>query len=373
MANKWSGFRNPKEGPQQGTLFDVREVPSQPVDSSGMRKRGRREEMLAAVPMTHTYPTTTRHALAAEKIRQRRPELVEPEVEHEAAIGAGKGRRAEIARNLADSTTIPPSDLGGLAKISEGQFTPGEGADLYPRFSPGAAAHYNRGNPMGPAIEAPHQMSPGTLVHEIGHHVSAKSPGYEDRMGTESVGPVQDRQLPLEEAFADDYAVRQGFTPGYEAGARSASLGLDGDDVPEFARMYLGSRETPLRRASGSDMLNPTEFGQLAAFETEDAFTPEADASVQAFTRNEGREVLGWGPKRQSYSPESVLKHEYRLNAVEGEPYSGEPNPDFTGANYVSMFNDDVVPERRMDDWQEQSFRHTDPVVKQLWKDRRDA
>lgn len=362
---EWSGFRKKKDGPQQGTLFDVREVPSEPVDSPGMRKRGRREEMLAAVPRTKVFSADSRHGEVREKIAERgrvaemypeNPQVAETNV---ATDRAGKARRAEIARDLADRTTVHPDTLRGLAQISEGQYYSLVNEGFRPEFGPHVAAHYDQfRHANGPVIEAPHKMDVGTLTHEIGHHESR----YHNRNTSTGETYAHLRSGTHvgvgEEGRADAYALEhapQDRTYTYASNAKGT------EDEPKFAGIqspYRREREAmgqPLRDWEGGAPNVGQQFAphQEEIFEVEDAFAPDADAEVQAYTQNEGREVLGWGPNRY-HDPESIHKHEY-------DPEGEKP---FWGANYVSMFNDDVVPDR----WINAIGGRR--KVKQVWKSR---
>lgn len=259
-------------------------------------------------------------------------------VEQRATAGTGKRLGADIARDLATKTTVPPEDVDRLGVVVR---------DMSRERS---RAHYQ---PWSQEIN----VEPGShrdtsmMTHEVGHHVSSRSPGYAERQEVRTPDPRGETVGPREEAFADDYAATHA-DPSYRGYGGSFLT-----DNPE----YLSARKVPPAANTPTSVPSNVgqQFEQLASFEVEDAFAPDADAEVQAYTQNEGRDVLGWGPNRYN-DPESIYKHEY-------DPAGEKP---FWGANYVSMFNDDVVPQSRRDDWLTQSFRHTDPVVKQTWKSR---
>lgn len=363
----WSGFRNRKEGPQQGTLFDVRDVPAQPVDSPGMRKRGRREEMLAAMPSTKVFQSDPRHSEVKAKVEERGiPDWVsypKSYVNNRATDSAGRGRRAEMSRELADRTTVEADTLRGLAQISEGQYTGLEG-EPKPKFSPNTAAHYNeRSNINGPVIAAPNRMKLGTLVHEIGHHESRyhqRNTGTEDRVERLTSGT---HMQPAEEGRADAFALQHSADPRDYTYASNALGTPDEEKFIGAGSEYRREREAagqPLREWEGG-AAGPPRAAPLQAelFQTEPAATETAD--VQAYTRDEGREVLGWSPKPSLIGdPAATQKHAYR------DPGSDDPyamNPKFTGANYVSMLGEDVVPESRANDYPDRP--------QQTWKQRR--
>lgn len=325
----WSGYRKQKDGPQQGTLFDLREVPSEPVDSPGMRKRGRRAEMVDAMPLAVRVVADggVRPEVEQKVLDRRGPGL--PPVGMSGGEQAGRHHRAALGRQFADETTVPPEDLRGISEIGLGR-----------NLGPGTAGMYSgRTREISFANVNP---SAAIATHEVGHHVSTKEPGYTERQSSQAVGPTRAVQHPSEEAFADDYAVRHGQPAGYEPHVREAP-------DKDFSREYIAARETwPKSNTPG--------LLQQDLFATEPAFTPEANVEVQAYTRDEGREVIGWSPNRYTDDPESTHKHEY------------DPTDDakpFWGANYVTMFDDDVIPERRYDDIHPKEAR-----PKQTWKQR---
>ena len=283
-------------------------------------------------------------------------DALEIEAQRRSLEGVRRRKVGDLARGMATETTVPVEDLEGVAKI---------GIERHKVSGMENAAGSYWGREGGQ--EAYIQLEPGvgdtakTLTHELGHHKSTRTPGYGERQSVQARGPVHDRQVPREEAFADDYAVRHGKRASYEAGARSEALGR-GEDAPAFAKEYLGARQEPLYRSTAADSLSPQEFEHRELFETEPAYSPEADVEVQSYTRKRGAEVLGWGPNRYG-GVGSIQKHEY-------DP-SGES--EFWGANYVSMFNADVVPDRRMEDYQAAKHswpREPERAPKQLWRDR---
>lgn len=246
--------------------------------------------------------------------------------------GQRKRVTSDVARTLAKGTSVPPSSLGGL----QGFVARSMGGER-------SVAHYS---PLDREIHVAsgHTTDASTLTHEIGHHVSSKTEGYPERRETRIPDHRGGSVAPAEEAFADDYAATHA-DPGYR-GYADGPLGAD--------PTYRAARRVP-------SMLSREEFEgeQGAIFDVEPAFAPNADAEVQALTTDEGRSVIGWGPKKYG-TPGSTHKHAY-------DP-SGQS--EFWGANYAAMFQDDIIPDRRRDDWETQSFRHTDPVVKQPWKGR---
>lgn len=210
-GEQWSGFRRPFRGnPQQGTLFDVREVPSVEVDSPGNQAKGRRREMLEAMPQVKVYSGDPRHAEMVEKRRGRQGtslppglEDADPEVylKNTSGTAAGKKRQVEMAHQLAGETTVPPSDLAGLRQITEGQYH----TDA-PKFGSGTRAFYSQHGVNTPHIAAREEMELGTLVHEIGHHASHTQDPHMPRQSAVVGGPSTKSWIrPREEGRADAY------------------------------------------------------------------------------------------------------------------------------------------------------------------------
>ena len=190
----WSGFRKQKDGPQQGTLFDVREVPSAPVDSPGMQKRGRRAEMLAAMPPAYAgYAASLRREVDA-KISSRRGSGL-PEPGTSPGEQAWKHNRAESSRKLTDQTTVPADDLSGLSEIRVGS-----------GGSSGAEAEYVH---RDREIFVSSQPNVGTLTHEIGHHVSMHRDGNRPFSAGHEIARLGSGAniSPPEEGRADAYAL----------------------------------------------------------------------------------------------------------------------------------------------------------------------
>lgn len=370
--SRWSGFRNAFEGnPQQGSLFDVRAVPSQPVDSPGMQKRSRRKEMVDAMPPTTSLPYHSDPAFGSEfldedpafnatanKIRGRMhtdygDEYSESEIR--AGYSLGGQRRAEMGRSLADDTTVPASALAGLTSVEIG-YDSFEADDPTDKFD-GEAAHY-RGQFKD--IRAPRPMPTGTLTHEIGHHVSIaheKNPrggSIPAAHGSRVDGAEEGRA----DAFALTHTAKRDYTYASNAKGSIVETAFTGEQSP-----YRQAREAagqPLREWEGG-ALSPRQFGpeQSAAFDVEEAFAPESEATVQAYTRNEGREVIGWSADAEQN------KHMGRTGIHKNE-YDPEHEKPFTGANYASMFDDDIVPERHRNDWLDS--RRGAEVVRQSWR-----
>ena len=367
----------------QGKLFY--EPADGPQQAAQQEKKGRRNEMLAAMPQTKVFESDPLHGEVKAKIQQRgkvaeQYEFGDHEIaEHNVATRqAGTQRRADMARELADQTTVHPDNLRELHQVSEGQYAYGQlpdgKPDMLPRFAPGSVAHYDQQrHASGPVIEAPKRMDLGTLTHEIGHHVSRH---HNRNTGTGEARAHLEGGLHVdlaEEGRADAFALE------HAPSARQytyASNALSTGDRALFSSpdsRYRQEREwagQPLRDWEGgsfrpptaADSLSPQEFEHQELFETEPAYSPEADVEVQAYTRKRGAEVLGWGPNRYG-GVGSIQKHEY-------DP-SGES--EFWGANYVSMFDADVVPDRRMEDYHAAKSswpREPERAPKQLWRDR---
>lgn len=222
----WSGYRKAKQGPQQGTLFDVREVPSQPVDSPGMRKRARRAEMFDAMPEdTGVRRFEGAHRSVLSTVRKRSG-IDSPLTPNTGGIlertdhGADRHHRAALSRQFADETTVPPSDLGGLEGIRVG--ARGLGQDV--------GGKYQDRRILTPDA----YPDTGTLTHELGHHVSLH---HEGNTPTDAAGLGSGIVIsPGEEGRADAYALEH--APEARRGRTYANLvrGMQGTN-------YVGERE----------------------------------------------------------------------------------------------------------------------------------
>lgn len=224
----WSGFRNRKDGPQQGTLFDVREVPSQPVDSPGMRRRGRRAEMMSALPEVRAGAGSDSYDEVRSKIEQRRgsgnPQVMTSRSRGEAREKSSLAERAGLARKIGNETTLAPEHLAGIGRVEvgTGSVDSEATAEYIPeRIGSPPQLHF-RGDPR-----------PSTIAHEVGHHVSM---GQQKNQAV--VGETQMARLtpggtiwPAEEGRADafmhrhtvgepktSYARVKGFAEGTEYG-----------------------------------------------------------------------------------------------------------------------------------------------------------
>lgn len=235
----WSGFRKKKEGPQQGTLFDVREVPSQPVNSPGMQKRGRRQEMLSAMPPDTTTGRGPEYQQILEKVKRRDP----LDAFERADLASENKRRADLSRQFADETTIPPSDLGGLDALRTGI-----------QLQPGVRGAYRDRRIM----TSEDRPDSGVLTHELGHHVSIyheqnQVGAHGDVAGLKSGSTIS----PGEEGRADAYALQH--APEARRGHTYANLvkGLS-------STKYVSERESrgqPLDEDERKDQGLPLEFG----------------------------------------------------------------------------------------------------------------
>ena len=257
----WSGFRNRKDGPQQGTLFDVRQVPSQPVDSPGMQRRGRRAEMMSALPAVAAGAGSDSFDEVRGKIEQRRgsgrPDVFTPGTRDEAEEKAALSERARLARKVGNETSLEAGHFEGIGVIQVG--TGSVDAEATAEYTPERV-----GSP--PQLHFRGDPRPSTLAHEVGHHVSMGQQGNRAIAGVTQMARLNPGGTlwPAEEGRADafmhqhtvgepktSYARVKGFAEGTEYG-----LGREewGSPLTEREREWQGM---PKR------VLQPDLFGDL--------------------------------------------------------------------------------------------------------------
>ena len=255
----WSGFRHRKDGPQQGTLFDVRGVPSRPVDSPGMQRRGRRQEMMSALPPVVPGAGAASYDEVRGRIEQRRgsgrEDIYTPGTQVEAREKTALAERAGLARKIGNETTLKPAHLEGLGRIEVGTG----------RISEGVTAEYEPERVGEPSsIHLRNEARPSTIAHEVGHHVSMGQQGNRAIVGVTRMANLTPGGTiwPAEEGRADafmhrhsvgepktSYARVRGLAEGTEYGAGRAEWGSP-----------LTARE---REWQGMPKLQPELFGDV--------------------------------------------------------------------------------------------------------------
>lgn len=235
---RWSGFRSAFEGsPQQGTLFDVREVASSPVDSPGMQRRGRRREMMAALPEVKVGAGSETYDDVRGRIEQRRgsgnPTSYTPGTRQEAHEKSSLAERAALARKVGNETTLRPEHFEGIGQIDVG--TGSVDAEAVAEYTP-----ERLGTP--PRLHFRGDPRPSTIAHEVGHHVSMGQQGNRAVAGETQMARLNPGGTlwPKEEGRADafmhqhtvgepktSYARVKGFVEGTEYGQGRAEWGSE--------------------------------------------------------------------------------------------------------------------------------------------------
>lgn len=319
-----AGFRAPFKGePQQGTLF---KAPVEDLDPTGKRfahargftpqRRDEIDEVTHSIYVGEKYPKHPESDTGGPMLGRFRG-----------------GVRRQVVDTLA-STTIPPEDLR-RASIQVGVDLPFDRAGQYQK-----QPEHRRGWISMESSDIRSSQFRETLAHEVGHHVSANSEGYEERKyPRENVGGVTTPMNigPREEAFADDYAMTH--VPGGKSYTYASNF-----------PGQLGSPESEYRRARQVEPLDPmgevdkwypasnAQFGeQQEVFKTEEATGQYyGDANVQAYTTDEG--VVGWGPNAR-WAPEGQRPPlAARTDDIE--------SPSLTDAAVIRKADEDVYPIR---------------------------
>jgi hypothetical protein len=289
------------------------------------------------------------------------------ESDRRAGTGHQQRRVADLARGIARGSTVPPEHLGGEVPVGSVRM------DVPPtdsQLGPHAGGNYQHGwsyvDQQGRTTSVhPAKINLGTrggdqaatLVHEIGHHQSSLSPGYDARQAVSMRGPVSSSQRPAEEAFADDYAVAHGAEASYEYHTHDP-------EFEEFSEPYLAARKTPLRTESFTEGSGPD--AQPGLFEVEPAVDDwEGVSAVQAYTRNDGNEVLGFGPRdprRLGGPPEHQRQQIHRASPEEIENVTWRDS----ASTFRSKYGDNIVPERNFRAVADRRW----PMPMQSWKNK---
>lgn len=202
--NYTPGFRAPNKGqPQQGTLFAASAETLDPTGNRFQRVRGftpqRRDEIAAEINPETVYDE---RPLPAKILNREFPggggEPYDAATEeNESVLRHREGVARQITDTLA-STSVPAADVrGATVTMADAESMRGSG-----NYSRGAIR-------MSDYVPIRSAQFRDTLTHEIGHHVSANTPGYAERTDPERVemlGVTRSTGIhPREEAFADDY------------------------------------------------------------------------------------------------------------------------------------------------------------------------
>lgn len=201
---------------QQGTLFDVRAVDQLPGNIEATRQRvGPRGYSRARLDEVRQGMGAAGVQLRVPRQTQNNWIKTEPD-EHRAAVQSdthiygpswktqaadfAKPGMARLEQTLARST-VPAEDLKGMRNIHL-DIHNNEWAGLYPGEGTIRLAGKNQGESYYGAMTAPVQHGQEqTLLHELGHHVSATA-------GTEHSEYATQQQRGQEEAYADKYALQ---------------------------------------------------------------------------------------------------------------------------------------------------------------------
>lgn len=154
-----------------------------------------------------------------------------PGDDFEARLRTGVSARtaADLARGVSES--VPIEDVQGLSEINVSR-SQRDDSDTGV-YSPEHSSIW---------LDADDDHKTSVLVHEIGHHVSTRTPGYTDRISDLAQIPSGPVAMPREEAFADSYAAKRGHRKGVGYFDTAVISSLNRSSRGDFGRKYLDER-----------------------------------------------------------------------------------------------------------------------------------